>query len=107
MSNVRLFSPILLCTKKTGPGEVSLIKIAVSSRRGAMAISSISDSEKSRIRFITMGRPCSLPPYWVIKGEPSNSSIIGTLSFKLKRSESTRMIMPCCSHIAAISDAWS
>ena len=73
---------------------------------GASTISSINESEKSRMRLTTMWQALLTAAVLGNRVEP-NSSIIGTLpNFKLNEIRVSDDNV-CCSHIAAILAAWS
>ena len=62
---------------------------------------------KSKMRLATIGHPSTEPVECVIRGSPSSSSAEERAIFKSKILVSTRTVMPCSSHKAAIRDAWS
>ena len=62
---------------------------------------------KSKMRLVKIGHPSPQPVECVIRGSPSSSSAEERAIFKSKILVSTRTVMPCSSHKAAIRDPWS
>src|SRR5579862_2299576 len=108
MPKRRLLRPIRFCTKKTGPGEVSLMSSAVKRKTGSSSKVIEAETAMSIRRLITTGQPSSLTVLCVMT-ESSSSNITTlrreTLASTSKRLEIKRTRIPCSSQIVAISEA--